>query len=282
MRASLTKMISVVAVALVAIVVIALLFWLRRSASDEPGYIERTVARRVRNWSIPRAARQQTNPWSATPENLQQAREVFIARCSVCHGYNGTAQTQVGRALYPKPPDLRRPPTQHLIDGEIHYIIQNGVRLTGMPAWSTTHAQPDEDSWKLVLFIRQIQQPSAPQLQAQTQSVASAHYVGSQACAKCHSAIYERWKKTPMANIVRDPREHPEAIIPDLATNNVAKFTKDQVAFVYGSIWKQRYFTKQGDDYFPLGAQWDVTHRKWLPYFVKNGTDLVGAVLSAR
>jgi len=76
-----------------------------------------------------------------------------------------------------------------------------------------------------------------------------------------------------MANVVRDPREYPEAIIPDLATNTVAKFSKDQVAFVYGSLWKQRYFTKVGDDYFPLPAQWDVVHKKWLPYFVKPGTD---------
>jgi len=53
-----------------------------------------------------------------------------------------------------------------------------------------------------------------------------------------------------MANVVRDPREHPEAIIPDLATDPIAKFTKDQVALVYGSVWKQRYFTKIGDDYF--------------------------------
>ena len=68
---------------------------------------------------------------------------------------------------------------------------------------------------------------------------------------------------------------------PDLATNNVAKFTKDQVAFVYGSIWKQRYFTKQGDDYFPLGAQWDITHRKWLPYPRKT-EPIGGRRLSAR
>ena len=85
-----------------------------------------------------------------------------------------------------------------------------------------------------------------------------------------------------MANVVRDPREHPDAIIPDLATNTVAKFTKDQVAFVYGSIWKQRYFTKIGDDYFPLPAQWDVTNHKWRPYFVATRHGLVGAVLSAR
>ena len=69
-----------------------------------------------------------------------------------------------------------------------------------------------------------------------------------------------------MANVVRDPRQHPDAIIPDLATNNVYKFSKDQVAFVYGSIWKQRYFTKVGDDYFPLPAQWEVVNKKWSKY----------------
>ncbi len=105
----------------------------------------------------------------------------------------------------------------------------------------------------------------------------TAHYVGSAACQKCHAQIYEHWKKTPMANVVRDPREHPDAIIPDLATNNVSpKFTKDQVAFVYGSIWKQRYFTKIGDDYFPEPAQWDVINKTWRPYMAANGTDWAG------
>ena len=101
----------------------------------------------------------------------------------------------------------------------------------------------------------------------------SARYVGSKACEKCHSEIYQRWQKTPMANIVRDPKEHPDAIIPDLATNPLTKFTRDQVGLVYGSIWKQRYFTKIGDDYFPEGAQWDITHKMWRPYFVAEGTD---------
>ena len=70
-----------------------------------------------------------------------------------------------------------------------------------------------------------------------------------------------------MANVVRDPKVHPDAILPDLSKPDpLVKFTKDDIAFVYGSIWKQRYFTKKGDDYFPLGAQWDVTHRIWRPY----------------
>jgi len=99
-------------------------------------------------------------------------------------------------------------------------------------------------------------------------------YVGSAECRVCHTAVYDRWKKTRMANVIRDPKEHPDAIIPDLSKPDPAvTFTKDQIAWVYGSKWKQRYFTKVGDDFFPLGAQWDVTHRQWRPYQVANGTD---------
>ncbi len=77
-----------------------------------------------------------------------------------------------------------------------------------------------------------------------------------------------------MANVVRDPREHPDAILPDLSQPNpLVHFTKEDIALVYGSKWKQRYFKKVGNDYFVLPAQWDVTNQVWRPYFVKNGTD---------
>jgi predicted CXXCH cytochrome family protein len=99
-------------------------------------------------------------------------------------------------------------------------------------------------------------------------------YVGSTACKTCHPAIYARWSKTRMANVVRDPKTDPAAILPDLTKPDpLVKFTKDDIAFVYGSKWKQRYFTKRGDDYFPLGAQWDVTHQIWRPYLVAPKTD---------
>ena len=77
-----------------------------------------------------------------------------------------------------------------------------------------------------------------------------------------------------MANVVRDPKEHPEAILPDFTkTDPLRTFTLNDVALTYGSKWKQRYFKKVGDDYFPLGAQWDVTHRQWRPYLVAPNTD---------
>jgi hypothetical protein len=106
------------------------------------------------------------------------------------------------------------------------------------------------------------------------QAQATATYVGSAECRACHPTVYNRWKNTRMANVVRDPREHPEAIIPDLSKPDpLVTFTRDQIAWVYGSKWKQRYFTKAGDDFYPLGAQWDITHKQWRAYRVANGTD---------
>ena len=86
-----------------------------------------------------------------------------------------------------------------------------------------------------------------------------------------------------MANVVRDPKEYPDAIIPDLSKPDpLLTFKKDDIAFVYGSKWKQRYFHKVGDDYYPLPAQWDVTHQRLARLFREGGNRLVGAVLSGR
>ena len=260
-------------VLIVAGLYLSRLIWHGFSTADDPSYVETVVARAARNLAIPRNARLEANPWKPTSDVLNEARESFVARCAVCHSQDGSGQTEVGRNLYPKVPDLRLPRTQTLTDGEIRYIIRNGVRLTGMPGWAKPHDEQSDDSWKLVLFIRQLRQLTAEEEQQQAATTTSAHYLGSPSCKKCHQQIYEHWQKTAMANVVRDPREHPEAILPDLATNNVAKFTKEQVALVYGSLWKQRYFTKIGDDYFPEPAQWDVTNKVWRPYFVANGTD---------
>jgi predicted CXXCH cytochrome family protein len=99
-------------------------------------------------------------------------------------------------------------------------------------------------------------------------------YVGSQACRQCHAATYERWSKTRMANVVTDPKTRPDVIIPDLSKPDpLVTFKREEIAFVYGSKWKQRYFKKVGDDYFPLSAQWDVANRVWRPYFVQPNTD---------
>ncbi|WP_213804029.1 c-type cytochrome [Granulicella sp. dw_53] len=239
-------------------------------ATEEPSHFEAAVARGVRNFAIPRAEARRANPYPSDTLAVQQGRELFLTRCATCHGVDGRGTTPIGRNTYPRVPDLHAGATQDLSDGQIHSIIEDGVQLSGMPAMPGLRSPAKEDSWALVSYIRSLRTPSSADVRLLQASTEGARYVGSQSCERCHSAIYERWKKTPMANVVRDPREQPDAILPDLKTNDVAKFTADQVALVYGSIWKQRYFTKVGDDYYPLSAQWDIGNKKWMKYHVAD------------
>jgi mono/diheme cytochrome c family protein len=80
--------------------------------------------------------------------------EHFADHCATCHANDGSGKTEIGQNLYPKAPDMRQPETQNLTDGQLYYIIHNGIRLTGMPAWGAPGG--DDDSWKLVLFIRHL------------------------------------------------------------------------------------------------------------------------------
>ena len=98
------------------------------------------------------------NPLPNTLDNLAQAQAHFADHCAICHANNGSGNTEIGRNLYPKAPDMRLPQTQNLTDGELYYTIHNGIRLTGMPAWGTD--EKDEDSWKLVVLIRHLPQLS--------------------------------------------------------------------------------------------------------------------------
>ena len=120
------------------IVIVAGALFIHRGfrATNQPSGLESFVARAARNYSIPSAARSGKNPLDATAQNLQDGREAFLANCQTCHGHDGSGLTPVGQSLYPRVPDLRAGPTQNLTDGEIHYIIENGVELTGMPAWA--------------------------------------------------------------------------------------------------------------------------------------------------
>jgi Doubled CXXCH motif (Paired_CXXCH_1)/Cytochrome c554 and c-prime len=109
---------------------------------------------------------------------------------------------------------------------------------------------------------------------AQTPAAPQRTFVGSSRCASCHADTYASWQKTRMANVVRDPKVHPQAVLGDFSHPDPARtFDLGQVAFVYGSRWKQRYFAKQGDSYYALPGQWDIKNKKWLPYHVAAGTD---------
>ena len=242
------------------------------SARDEPPAVEVSVATWLLHRSVPDEARRSVNPLGADPADVTAGRDLYREKCEVCHAYDGGGKTTIGAGEYPRPPALRSAAIAATPDGELFYHIRNGIRNTGMPAWNL----PDHQIWQLVSYIRKL--PQVAQMAADPSAASSPqtspHYVGSVACKGCHEGVYARWSKTRMANVVRDPREHPDAIIPDLSKPDpLLTFTRDDIALVYGSRWKQRYFKKVGDDYFVFPAQWDVAHKTWRRYFVANGTD---------
>ena len=135
------------------------------SARPEPSAIEKRVALFMRGWMTPSTYKGLLNPVSATQENFVAAREHFADHCASCHANDGGGATEMGRNLYPKVPDMRLPRTQQLSDGELFYIIENGVMLTGMPGWSTRTPEGEKASWQLVHFIRRLPSLTADDLQ---------------------------------------------------------------------------------------------------------------------
>jgi mono/diheme cytochrome c family protein len=129
------------------------------SARANPSRLEMFIARHARRMAIPSRARDTANPVADSADVQREARKHFADHCAVCHGNDGSGDNPMGHGLYPKPPDLRGPRTQKLSDGELFWIIENGVRFTGMPAFggSNEHGSSD-DSWKLVRFIRHLPQ----------------------------------------------------------------------------------------------------------------------------
>lgn len=242
------------------------------SARQQPPALEVAVAGWLLRASVPAEDKAQANPFARDPAAIAAGEGIFRQKCEICHAYDGSGHTEIGAGQYPRPPALRGLDVASLSDGEMFYFIRNGIRNTGMPAWS----MPDAQVWQVVGYLRHLPDVAAPA--ATTGGAApvaqGAHYVGSAACQSCHTAEYDRWKRTRMANVVLDPKQHPEAIIPDLSKPDpLLTFSKDDIAFTYGSKWKQRYFKKVGDDFFPLPAQWDVTHKIWRKYFVQDNTD---------
>jgi mono/diheme cytochrome c family protein len=122
------------------------------AASAEPGRLERAVASRLVRLAIPADADRQPNPLGGQADVWRQAREHYLDHCAVCHGSDAKGHTDMGANMYPKVPDLTSAQVQGRSDGALFYIIQNGVRWTGMPAWKKEHTP--EDTWKLVAFIR--------------------------------------------------------------------------------------------------------------------------------
>jgi mono/diheme cytochrome c family protein len=148
---------AVVTLAVVVLVLVAVGYVSLNSlffASAAPNAVESSLALGARRLAIPSEARGARNPFAGEKDAWRTALEHYAEHCEPCHAYDGHGGGEVGRNLNPRTPDMAQARTQQLTDGELFYIIQNGVRWTGMPAWKSEHSA--EESWRLVSFIRHI------------------------------------------------------------------------------------------------------------------------------
>ena len=156
------------AMLMLGVIVIAGFVYLRATgleAMTEPGPIETRVARAARRLATPSAVRSMANPVPKSAEAIADGMAHFADHCAVCHANDGSGDTEMSRGLYPKAPDMRLAATQQLSDGELFYIIEHGIRFTGMPGWTTGTKAGEDSSWQLVHFVRHLPMLTASELE---------------------------------------------------------------------------------------------------------------------
>jgi mono/diheme cytochrome c family protein len=147
-----------IVVAIVVLGTVMLLSMLRGgfSAMDEPSAMESMMAQTMRRWAVPADLKDEKNPLPLTPEILAEGRAHFADHCAQCHGNDGKGNTSMGQKFYPKVPDMTMPETQSQTDGALFATIENGIRMTAMPAFGEGTAESAYGSWGLVHFIRHL------------------------------------------------------------------------------------------------------------------------------
>lgn len=134
------------------------------SARPTPGEIETRAARAARRLAVPRAVRNMVNPMASNADAIAEGRAHFADHCAACHANDGSGDTEMGRGMFPKAPDMRTV-SQELTDGELFYVIEEGIRFTGMSAWGTGTQAGEDQSWRLVHFIRHMPQMTPEEIE---------------------------------------------------------------------------------------------------------------------
>ncbi len=142
------------------------------TAHKQPSRVETTLANMAKDVVIPIEAENLKNPLPWNDEVIRQGQQVYLQSCALCHGTDGHGRTDLGRAMYPPAMDLTSPHVQHWSDAELFWIIQNGVRLTGMPSWKSSITETD--TWKLARFIHELPRLNAMAATAAVQPPAAA------------------------------------------------------------------------------------------------------------
>ena len=146
------------------------------SAEVPPGKMETRLATLALNKSVERRAPNKKNPLPSTPENLRGGLAHFRENCVVCHGAPGVDPGEIGQGLNPGAPDLTLPRVQERTDGQLYWLVDEGIRMSGMPAFGPTHGE--NELWQIVAFLRhlpEITEQEKAQLQGEKEEAEHHH-----------------------------------------------------------------------------------------------------------
>src|SRR5258706_7813791 len=100
----------------------------------------------------PASAKELKNPLTATAEHIASGRALFTQRCAPCHGADGKAMSEMAAAMKIKPADLTA--LHGRTDGEIYWVISNGIRQSGMPAFESKMSE--QERWQAALYVKHL------------------------------------------------------------------------------------------------------------------------------
>jgi mono/diheme cytochrome c family protein len=123
-------------------------------SAQPPSRLEVAVAAQVKR-RLTVGGRSDANPLQATPDLLARGQETFSHYCMVCHGLDGQGTgVPFAAAMSPPVPSLASPAVQAYTDGQLHWIILNGLWPSGMPG--SRDLLHDEERWRVVLYLRHL------------------------------------------------------------------------------------------------------------------------------
>ena len=138
---------------LVVVLIVISLMRFNLTALHPPGPTETRLANLSKRYLIYRASRHGIPPRPQdTKASIERGGSHYGLDCGVCHADDGRAQRSPGQWMYPRASDLTSKQVQSYSDQELFWIIQNGIRFTGMPAFGNVES-PDH-VWDLVNYVR--------------------------------------------------------------------------------------------------------------------------------
>lgn len=147
---------SVSLLSLVAVVVVGVSQF-SLTALDEPGRAETYLATKARHLLVSRDSRGVPPEPASTPASIAAGEKLYGGECASCHGLNGRTPTDAGRWMYPRAADLTSGQVQQYSGRELFWIVRNGIRFSGMPAFGKV--ETDEHLWQLVHYLRTLKRP---------------------------------------------------------------------------------------------------------------------------